>query len=523
MLRTPKAASIGETQRQRIREAENAINRRIFETSQDLILVVARNGDFIRVSPSARQILGSSPEEMTGRNGTEFVLPADLESTREEMRLGRRGRVMRNFECRYVHKDDHAVPLSWTGVWSEQEQQHFFIGRDVTDRNAAEERLRRAKRLEAVGQLTGGLAHDFNNLLSVIVGNLELIREQAGSDAGATGLIDAALDAAFRGADLTMQLLAFARRQSLDAQPFDMNERVSHTLDLLRRTLGERIEVVTFLAPSLKPALADATQLESALVNLAINARDAMPDGGRLVIETDEARLDEAYADENVDVVPGRYVVLAVTDTGTGMAPEVVARVFEPFFTTKEAGRGSSLGLSMVYGYAKESQGHVMIYSEPGRGTTVRLHLPVADAAGDRQVQAPTAATEATATGERVLLVEDDGRIRDVALALLTRLGYRVTTAVDADDALIVLCGHQPIDLLFTDVVMPGSLTGEELAREARRLHPGIKVLLTSGFATGATQSGLRAEEFRNLLSKPYRNVELAAKLREILDAGPSR
>lgn len=503
---------------ERARDAENAINKRIFETSQDLILVVGRQGDFIRVSPSAERMLGYTPEEMTGHNGREFVHPDDIDGTRAEMRLGRLSRTMRTFDCRYVHKDGTAVPISWTGVWSEPEQQHFFIGRDMSDRIAAEERLQRAQRLEAVGQLTGGLAHDFNNLLSVIVGNLELLRESPDAGPEALELIDAALDASFRGASLTRQLLAFARRQSLDARAFDMNDRVSQTLGLLRRTLGERIEVSALLAPALKPAFADAAQFESALVNLAINARDAMPDGGRLVIETTNVQLDDDYAVDNVDVRPGHYVVLAVTDNGTGMPPDILAKVFEPFFTTKGPGQGSGLGLSMVYGYAKQSQGHVKIYSEPGRGTTVRLYLPAAGADTDDRGSPTAPSPGAKTTGERILLVEDDDGVRAMALAQLRRLGYQVAEAENADAALDLLHGGQAFDLLFTDVVMPGTMTGDQLARAARELRPGIKVLLTSGFATGAAQSGPRAEDFRNLLSKPYRIVDLAAKLREVLD-----
>ncbi|MEQ8394559.1 ATP-binding protein [Thalassobaculum sp.] len=500
------------------RDVENEINRRIFETSLDLILVVGRQGDFIRVSPSVRKILGYAPEDLVGRNGVDFVHPADIENTRSEMRLGRLGREMRNFDCRYLHKNGSAVPLSWTGVWSEPEQQHFYIGRDMTEREAAEARVRHAQRLEAVGQLTGGIAHDFNNLLGVIIGSLDLLTETTDLAPGDQELVDVALNAALRGAKLTTQLLAFARRQSLDPEEFDANERVAQTLDLLRRTLGERIVVSTVLAGDLARAFADAAQFESALVNLAINARDAMPGGGRLVIETANQHLDDGYAASNLDVIPGRYVMLAVTDTGTGMPPDVAARAFEPFFTTKEAGGGSGLGLSMIYGYAKQSRGHIKIYSEPGRGTTVRLYLPAARGDGARHQPDEPTRLSSKAGGERILVVEDDEGVRTIALKQLQSLGYQVVTADNADAALRILKSDQELDLLFSDVVMPGDLTGDELSRIAVTLRPGLKTLLTSGFASGAAQNGTQSEDFRTLLSKPYRLVDLAKRLREILD-----
>ena len=520
----------------RAAHAVHAINARIFETSLDLILVVSRNGDFIRVSPSSLAILGYQPEELVGRSAADFLYPPDLENTRNEMRMARHGKMVRNFECRYAHKDGRVVAVTWTGVWSEPEQQHFFIGRDMTDRIAAEERLRRSQRLESVGQLTGGIAHDFNNLLAVVIGNLDLLQDRVLGDKDAAEFIDAALKASLRGAELTNQLLAFARRQSLDAKHIDINERVHATMGLLRRTLGEQIEIATGLAADLWPAFADPTQFESALVNLAINARDAMPDGGRLTIETANATLDERYAGENVEVTPGDFVALAVTDTGTGMAPEVLARAFEPFFTTKPVGQGTGLGLSMVYGFARQSHGHVKIYSELGHGTTVRLYLPrgaggaarpgeaaqaAADPAADphaggRGSTRPTALPTARA-GERVLVVEDNPDVRKIVTSQLAELGYRVVEAANAEAALKLLAQGEMADLLFSDVVMPG-MSGDQLARAARELRPGLKVLLTSGFAKSSMQAGPRPDEFRNLLSKPYRKADLAEKLRAVLD-----
>jgi PAS domain S-box-containing protein len=500
--------------------AATSVNRRIFETSLDLILVVDSRGNFVRVSPSALAIVGYRPEDMIGRNAIDFLFPDDLENTRSEMRTARRTGIMRNFECRYVHKDGHVVPLSWSGVWSEPERQHFFIGRDMTERLAAEERQHRSQRLEAVGQLTGGIAHDFNNLLSVVIGNLDLLEGCLKDDAQAQPLAAKALQAALRGAELTRRLLAFARRQPLDAKVVTLNERISATLDLLRRTLGEQIEIATLLAPELWPTLVDPAQFESALVNLAINARDAMRangGGGRLVIETSNRPLDEDYARENVDAAPGDYVMVAVSDTGMGMAPEVLARVFEPFFTTKAPGEGTGLGLSMVYGFIRQSQGHIKIYSEPGVGTTVRLYLPRAHGPAE-VVEAAEAVALPKGGAERILVVEDNADVRRMVVTQLGGLGYRTVEADNAEAALAILRQGEPVDLLFTDIVMPGRLDGTDLARAALALRPGLKLLLTSGFAKAALESGPQSPELKNLLSKPYRKSELAAKLREVID-----
>jgi PAS domain S-box-containing protein len=503
----------------RAREAAREINQRLFETSLDLILVVDRRGNFIRVSPSAQAVIGYAPEEMVGRSAAEFLHPPDLEPTRAEMRLARRGRLMRNFECRYVHRNGGVVPLTWTGVWSEAEQQHFFIGRDMTERIAAEERHRRSQRLEAIGQLTGGIAHDFNNLLSVVIGNLDLLAERAGRDPGAAELVQSALAASLRGAELTRQLLAFARRQPLEPKVIALNQSVAATMELLRRTLGEQIEVATATTADLWPAFVDPAQFEAALVNLAINARDAMPEGGRLTIETANQPLDDAYARANADAIPGDYVMVAVSDTGAGMAPDVLARAFEPFFTTKQPGRGTGLGLSMVYGFTRQSRGHVKIYSEVGHGTTVRLYLPRAARADDKAAASPPEAPQPARGGERILVVEDNPDVRRVVVLQLRDLGYHIIEAANGEAALAVIEGAEPIDLLFSDVVMPGGMTGDELARRARLARPGLKVLLTSGFARAAMPAAAQSEDLRGLLSKPYRKVDLAARLRTLLDA----
>ena len=504
---------------ERQREVTRSINQRIFDTSLDLILVVDRRGNVLRVSPSSRAILGFAPAELTGLNGTAFVHPDDLESTRNNMRLARHGRLTRNFECRYVHKDGHAVPLSWTGVWSEPDAQYFFIGRDMTDRITLESQLRQAQKMEAVGQLTGGVAHDFNNILTVIMGMTEVLAGEVSADPRLTPLVAAIDEATSRGAELTRRMLAFARKQPLLPLVVDLNEIVSGTTAMLRRTLGEDIAVKLVLADGLWPALADRSQIEDALLNLAVNARDAMPSGGRLVIETANVHLDEQYAAHNLEVVPGDYVSVSVSDSGVGMPRDVLERVFEPFFTTKEVGRGTGLGLSMVYGFAKQSGGHVKIYSEVGHGTRITLYLP-RTAAAERDAEPVAARTVGAhpAGHETILVVEDSESVRKVAVSILRGLGYQVLEAEDGPSALTILSGGEEIDLLFTDLIMPNGMDGEELLKRAHVLRPGLKALFTSGYSEHFLQSRGNADAGVPLLNKPYRVHKLSEAVRKALD-----
>ncbi|MFQ5993688.1 MAG: PAS domain S-box protein [Acidiferrobacterales bacterium] len=388
---------------------------------------------------------------------------------------------------------------------------------DITERTLLERELLAAQRMEALGKLTGGVAHDFNNLLTVILGNLQLLERRVASDPRLKKSVYLAEDAAQRGAELTARLLAFSRRQVLRTTVFNVNELINGIEALLRGTLGATVGLENKLAIRIWPVKADATQLENALLNLVINARDAMPDGGKLTIETANVTLDDGYAAQNPDVTAGDYVMLAVTDTGNGMSQEVIEHVFEPFFSTKEKGKGTGLGLSMVYGFLKQSGGHIKVYSEEGHGTVVKLYLSRAYAketrpiTRDKQERLPLG-------NETILLVEDDARVRQTAAALLEDLGYRVFEAQDGPTALGMLDTHPNIDLLFTDVIMPGGMKGPDLAREVRKRRPGMKVLYTSGYTdTAVVRNGQL--EFGTLLSKPFQKLELASKVREVLDS----
>ena len=508
----PKSPWVGE----RVQAHIDALNQRIFDTSLDLILICDKRGTLTRISPSAKAILGYDPTEMSGHSAREFLYPEDLDNTREEMRRARRGGEIRNFECRYVHRDGHVVPLVWTGVWSEPEQRHFFIGRDVTERKAVEERLRLAQRMDAIGQLTGGMAHDFNNILGVVIGSLDMLRMGGRLNREDDELVAGAIEASLLGADLIKRLLAFARRQQLKPQRVAVNELIGNMVAILSRTLGEQTPVVTDLSPDVWPVDIDPAQLEASLVNLATNARDAMPTGGRLTIRTGNRTLDEDYASIHPEVTPGDYAMIEVSDTGTGIPPEVLARIFEPFFTTKDPGKGTGLGLSMVFGFVKQSGGHINVYSEASVGTTFRLYLPREH--GDESESDSTRVISPAVGGtESVLLVEDNAAMRKVVHRQLTELGYKVTEADGAAAALEILA-RESFDLLFSDVVMPGQLSGIDLAQMAISRYPALRVLLTSGFPETRLSGNGNALQGLHLLSKPYRRTELARKIREVLE-----
>ena len=628
-----------------IREIEE--RRQIFESSVDLILVTDRRGNFLHVSPSALDILGYRPEEMIGHSGVDFIHPDDLDSTRSEMRAARSGRTMRNFTCRYLRRDGRVVHLTWTGVWSEQVQKHFFSGRDtteqkraeaelqdsmrmargivdtaldafvqmneagrivdwnpqaeavfgwsraeaigallgelivperyraghaaglkrfleggksailgrrfeieaqrrdgkeikielsvtalrqsggqvfngfvrdLTDKIAAEEQLRQAQKMDTVGQLTGGIAHDFNNILTVITGTIEILEDGVAHDASLAAIAKMIDEAAARGAELTQRLLAFARRQPLQPRTTDINTLIVDAAKLLRPTLGEHVEIESALEADAWPAMVDPGQLTTALLNLALNARDAMVGGGKLMLETGNVHLDEAYAKAQGDVTPGPYVMIAVSDTGQGIPAAIRDKVFDPFFTTKGAGKGTGLGLSMVYGFVKQSNGHIKIYSEEGHGTTIKIYLPRADAQAEAVEARPAPSIEGG--HERILVVEDDALVRQYVAAQLASLGYTTLTAGNATEALVRIDDGEPFDLLFTDVIMPGPMNGRLLADAAARRRPGLKVLFTSGYTENAIVHHGRLDPGVLLLAKPYRKSDLARMVRLALANG---
>jgi len=493
--------------------------QRIFETSQDLILVTDTKGTFVQVSPSSYAILGIRPDEMIGHSATEFIHPDDLESTRQEMRAARRGHLMRNFETRYMHREGHAVSLFWMGTWSEPVRRHFFVGRDLTEKQASEAQMRQAQKMDAVGQLTGGVAHDFNNILTVITGTIGILADAVVDDPQLSAIAKMIDDAAERGASLTKHLLAFARKQPLQPREIDINTLVLETIKLLRPTLGEHIQINPQLATNAWPALVDPNQLTTAVLNLSLNARDAMPSGGKLVVETGNIHLDEGYAAMNRDVTAGNYVMVAVSDTGMGISPANLERVFDPFFTTKEVGKGTGLGLSMVFGFVKQSNGHIKIYSEVGHGTTVKIYLPRATGVSDTPVESSLASMRVAGGHERILVVEDDHLVRRYVITQIESLGYKTLEASRASEALDIIDAQKDIDLLFTDVIMPGSMNGRQLVDEALVRRPELKTLFTSGYTENAIVHHGRLDTGVLLLAKPYRKSDLARMIRLALDS----
>ena len=509
------------TAERELRESESRY-RAIFETAVDAIIVSDQHGIIQEFSRAAEAMTGYRAAELTGQN-MRVLLPPTMRQE-PERQTARYLWTVRELEvCR---KDGSVFPAhlsiaEWwagghrhfTGILHDLSVQH----REQVERTKLEAQLHQAQKMEAIGNLTGGMAHDFNNMLGVIIGNIDLLRDLKGDDPDIDELTREALDAAFRGADLTRRLLAFARQQPLRPQHVDVNELVSGITRLLRRTIGEDVEISLDLATELWPVVVDPAQLEASLTNLATNARDAMADGGRLMIVTGNRTLDADYAAQHAEVVPGGYLMLEVSDTGCGMTPEVMHRIFEPFFTTKSRDKGTGLGLSMVFGFIKQSGGHIGVYSEPGIGTTFRLFLP--RMAEDVPIVEESAATSLLhGRGESVLVVEDNAALRRVVTRQLGELGYRVLAAENAAAGLELL-DRQSIDLLLTDIVMPGGINGRELARRARQRWPGIKIVFTSGFSEARLNGDAGPlAACTPLLSKPYRKEDLASAAREALD-----
>ncbi|MGO4910154.1 CheR family methyltransferase, partial [Pseudorhodobacter sp. W20_MBD10_FR17] len=461
----------------------------ILDAAPEAIITIDEHGIIGSFSPAAETILGYCADEVIGRN-IKLLMPEPHQRQHDAylahyIETGEKKIIGIGRELNALHKNGKVVPIRLTIAewWINGERNFTGILHDLTNDMKQRNALQRAQKMEAVGQLTGGLAHDFNNLLTVIIGNLELLEMQLGDARKPRQLLKEALEASELGAKLTKQLLAFSRKQTLEPTTVQLNGLVTSVKPLLARTLGDQITIITDLAKDLNPTMADPGQVENAILNLAINARDAMPDGGTVTIVTQNVVLDKDYAATQVDVEPGRYVALSVTDTGVGMPADVVNRAFEPFFTTKGVGAGSGLGLSMVYGFAKQSGGHVTIYSEEGLGSTVTLYLP--PAANEPVMEAPSAVDIPTSKNETILVVEDDPRVRRLTVARLEGLGYHILAAENGPAAIDILRGKNDIDLVLSDVVMPGGMTGFEVVDQALEINPRLKVLLATGYASG--------------------------------------
>jgi PAS domain S-box-containing protein len=497
---------------------------RMWFLSQDLLLVARFDGTILAASPSWYKVLGWREEDLLERSVLDFVHPDDRAAAQEEHDQLVRGCPAARVAMRYRHADGSSRLLSWTNMADDG----FIhaIGRDITLENdtaqalqRAEEALRQSQKMEAIGQLTGGIAHDFNNILTGIVGSLELMQRRiaAGRTAEIGRYVDAAITSANRAAALTHRLLAFGRRQSLDPKPIDVNHLIVSIEDLLLRTLGENITITTALEPSLWPAFSDANQLESALLNLIINARDAMPDGGKLTINTRNSELIGHDANADDGLAAGEYIEIAISDTGTGMAPEVLEKVFDPFFTTKPIGQGTGLGLSMIYGFIRQSNGYIQIDSTVGKGTSIALYLP-RHYQDENEVTAEAVPTQAprAQTGETVLVIEDQDAVRMLVIEVLQELGYTAVEAIDSKTAIPIFESDQRIDLLVTDVGLPG-LNGRQLAEIARQQRPGLRVLFMTGYTQAAAMRGGFLEPGMEMITKPFTVDALATRIREML------
>jgi PAS domain S-box-containing protein len=479
-------------------------------------------------NPACEKLFGYAAGEVIGQN-VKLLMPAPYRDEHDGYitnyhRSGERKIIGIGREVVGRRKDGSTFPMDLSVGEAKEAGESNFVGiiHDITNRKRTEEQLVQAQKMETVGQLSGGIAHDFNNLLTVIIGNAELLSQQLKPRPDLQRLADDIERAGDRGAELTQRLLAFSRRQTLMPVEFDCNGLLETMRTLLRRTLREDIEIKTAFDPDLWTAFADPAQLESAVLNLALNAQDAMPGGGFLSLTTANLPLDEQYRSTHPEVRAGDYVMIAVTDNGEGMPKDVLDRVFEPFFTTKDVGKGSGLGLSMVYGFAKQSNGHVAIYSEPGLGTTVRIYLPSTSIHADKPAgrvppDGPVPPVAMPARQGTVLVVEDDPFVRTYAINCLASLGYRVVEALDGDEALRKLANGSHADILFTDIVMPGGISGWELAERAQRANPDLQVLLTSGYALETLAANGRLPEGMAILNKPYRKADLAHRLHQVL------
>ncbi len=495
-----------------------------WQVSPDLLGALNAKGYFETSNPAWQTMLGWSEEEVASMSIFELLHPDDVERTRAGFALTQIGQPAIRFPNRYRCKDGSYRWISWVGI--PEDGMVYCSGRDITEEKAAEaelhiaqEALRQSQKMEAVGQLTGGIAHDFNNLLAGISGNLELLDLHIGKGrvTGLSRYIDGAQNAARRAAALTQRLLAFSRRQTLDPKPTDVNRLIAGMEDLIRRTVGPAIAVEVVGAGGLWPTRIDQSQLENALLNLCINARDAMVDGGRVTIETANKWLDDRAARER-ELPPGQYISLCVTDTGTGMTPDVIAQAFDPFFTTKPMGQGTGLGLSMIHGFVRQSGGQVRIYSELGQGTTMCLYLPRYAGALEDDAEDATRDRLDPGHGEVVLVIDDEPVVRELVVEVLEDAGYRVLQAIDGPAGLRVLESDARIDLLITDVGLPGGLNGRQVADAARTTRPELRTLFITGYAENAAVGNGHLDPGMEVITKPFAVATLSSKVREMLD-----
>ena len=510
-------------QRQELRRQERLL-RQIIDANPSLIFVKDWEGRFVLVNQATAQVYGTSVDELVGKTDADFNSNADevshfLRDDREVMSSGRPKLIAEERVTNPTSRETRwfqtiKVPLR---LPDDDVPKLLGVATEITERKRLEEQLLQSQKMEAIGQLAGGVAHDFNNILTAIVGYTDLLAAEFGSGNRHLEDLEEIRKAARRAAALTRQLLSFSRKQVIEPRIIDVNGVVQNLDKMLRSLLSENIELTTHLAEPLDSARADPNQVEQVIMNLAINARDAMPEGGKLTIETGNATLDDTYAAQHISVIPGAYVMLAVTDTGTGMDEDTQSRIFEPFFTTKPVGRGTGLGLSTVYGIVKQSGGNIWLYSEPGKGTTFKVYLPAIDAAPD-DVGKPVSSIARRSGGETVLVVEDDDQLRRLTHRALAAHGYVVLEADRGATALDIARRHKGrIDLVLTDVVMPDT-NGRKLADALRAGRPGLRVLFMSGYPDGAMgQHGL-LDQGISYLAKPFTTEAVARKVREVLD-----
>jgi len=503
-----------------VREAQRALRESmtrltaVVETAVDGVILFDAQACILLFNPACERLFGYRADEVMNLDIGMLMSNEKRPSSTGHTRRFATG------EATGLCKDGSTFPmnLSVGQAWQDGELIYVGIVHDLTRRKLTEQQLQQAQKMETVGQLSGGIAHDFNNLLTVIIGNAEFLSDQLKAHPDLRRFADDICLSGERGAELTQRLLAFSRRQLLQPRAIECRGLLESMHKLLKRTLRENIEIKTAFGPGSILAFADRAQLESAVLNLALNAQDAMPSGGHLILSTELTTIDEEYRALHPEVASGSYALISVTDDGEGMTPDVIEHAFEPFFTTKEVGKGSGLGLSMVYGFAKQSDGHVAIYSEQGLGTTVRIYLPRAGAG--QSLADVVESEEAAPRGyETILIAEDDPFVRSSAIRRVESLGYRVVAAINGKEALQRLRTDPSIDMLFTDIVMPGGMSGWELADQARRIRPALPVLFTSGYALETLVEQGRAEAQAVVLTKPYRKAELAQRLRDAFAA----